>query len=55
MGLSEFAGGLSRTKCESPKDSGSTKPRENPGVRLTDLLADSIEQIRLDALRSRVI
>ena len=31
MGLLQFALGLSKTKCESPKVFLSTKPRENPG------------------------
>ena len=34
MGLSQFALGLSRTKGESPKDSYSTKPRENPVIKM---------------------
>ena len=36
MGLLHFALGLSRTKGESPKDSYSTKPREN--AELSDIL-----------------
>ena len=34
MGLLQFALGLSRTKGESPKDSYSTKPRENPVIKM---------------------
>ena len=38
MGLLQFALGLPNTKGESPRDSYSTKPRENPGLENSHML-----------------